>query len=35
MVSLLNMLMPHLYNLLATWEKQDSPVAQVYVAICR
>lgn len=35
MVSLLNMLMPHLYNLLAMWEKQDSPVAQVYVAICR
>ncbi|NXW23895.1 TMC6 protein, partial [Circaetus pectoralis] len=35
MVSLLNMLMPHLYNLLAKWEKQDSPVAQVYVAICR
>uniref|UniRef100_A0A8B9MY15 Transmembrane channel-like protein n=1 Tax=Accipiter nisus TaxID=211598 RepID=A0A8B9MY15_9AVES len=35
MVSLLNMLMPHLYNLLATREKQDSPVAQVYVAICR
>ncbi|XP_055650020.1 transmembrane channel-like protein 6 isoform X8 [Falco peregrinus] len=34
-VSLLNMLMPHLYNLLAMWEKQDSPVAQVYVAICR
>ncbi|XP_042658593.1 transmembrane channel-like protein 6 isoform X2 [Tyto alba] len=34
-VSLLNALMPHLYNLLATWEKQDSPVAQVYVAICR
>ncbi|NXS72321.1 TMC6 protein, partial [Pandion haliaetus] len=34
-VSLLNVLMPHLYNLLATWEKQDSPVAQVYVAICR
>ncbi|NXK12642.1 TMC6 protein, partial [Herpetotheres cachinnans] len=34
-VSLLNTLMPHLYNLLAMWEKQDSPVAQVYVAICR
>ncbi|KFZ57973.1 Transmembrane channel-like 6, partial [Podiceps cristatus] len=34
-VSLLNVLMPHLYNLLAMWEKQESPVAQVYVAICR
>ncbi|KAM6194234.1 transmembrane channel-like protein 6 [Sarcoramphus papa] len=34
-VSLLNTLMPHLYNLLAMWEKQDSPVAQVYVAISR
>uniref|UniRef100_A0A8C3J170 Transmembrane channel-like protein n=1 Tax=Calidris pygmaea TaxID=425635 RepID=A0A8C3J170_9CHAR len=31
-VSLLNVLMPHLYNLLATWEKQDSPVTEVYVA---
>lgn len=34
-VSLLNALMPHLYNVLAMWEKQDSPVAVVYVAICR
>ncbi|NXG00017.1 TMC6 protein, partial [Sakesphorus luctuosus] len=34
-VSLLNTLMPHLYNLLAMWEKQDSPVTQVYVAIFR
>ncbi|XP_053939081.1 transmembrane channel-like protein 6 [Cuculus canorus] len=34
-VSLLNTLMPHLYNLLAVWEKQDSPAAQIYVAICR
>uniref|UniRef100_A0A8C5X950 Transmembrane channel-like protein n=1 Tax=Malurus cyaneus samueli TaxID=2593467 RepID=A0A8C5X950_9PASS len=34
-VSLLNALMPHLYNLLATWEKQDSPVTRVYVAVCR
>ncbi|XP_072737609.1 transmembrane channel-like protein 6 [Ciconia boyciana] len=34
-VSLFNALMPHLYNLLAMWEKQDSPVAEVYVAICR
>ncbi|XP_053816364.1 transmembrane channel-like protein 6 isoform X1 [Vidua chalybeata] len=34
-VSLLNALMPHLYNLLAMWEKQDSPVTQVYVAITR
>ncbi|NXH15449.1 TMC6 protein, partial [Bucco capensis] len=35
MVSLLNTLMPYMYNLLAMWEKQDSPVARVYVAICR
>ncbi|XP_050175336.1 transmembrane channel-like protein 6 isoform X7 [Myiozetetes cayanensis] len=34
-VSLLNALMPHLYNLLAVWEKHDSPVTQVYVAIFR
>ncbi|XP_030317956.1 transmembrane channel-like protein 6 isoform X3 [Calypte anna] len=34
-VSLLNVLMPHLYNLLALWEKQDLPVTQLYVAICR
>ncbi|XP_064006881.1 transmembrane channel-like protein 6 isoform X2 [Pogoniulus pusillus] len=34
-VSLLNALMPHIYNLLAIWEKQDSPVARVYVAISR
>ncbi|NXJ83961.1 TMC6 protein, partial [Trogon melanurus] len=34
-VSLLNMLMPHLYNLLAIWERQDSPGVQVYVAVCR
>ncbi|XP_033374563.1 transmembrane channel-like protein 6 isoform X3 [Parus major] len=34
-VSLLNALMPRLYNLLAMWEKQDSPVTQVYVAIIR
>ncbi|NXC58824.1 TMC6 protein, partial [Aleadryas rufinucha] len=34
-VSLLNALMPHLFNLLAMWEKQDSPVTQVYVAIIR
>ncbi|NXB98993.1 TMC6 protein, partial [Orthonyx spaldingii] len=34
-VSFLNALMPHLYNLLAMWEKQDSPVTQIYVAIFR
>ncbi|XP_050837305.1 transmembrane channel-like protein 6 isoform X1 [Serinus canaria] len=34
-VSLLNALMPHLFNLLAMWEKQDSPVTQVSVAIIR
>ncbi|XP_071307616.1 transmembrane channel-like protein 6 isoform X1 [Agelaius tricolor] len=34
-VSFLNALMPHLFNLLAMWEKQDSPVTQVSVAIFR
>uniref|UniRef100_A0A8C3UQG0 Transmembrane channel-like protein n=1 Tax=Catharus ustulatus TaxID=91951 RepID=A0A8C3UQG0_CATUS len=34
-VSLLNAVMPHLFNLLALWEKQDSPVTQVSVAIFR
>uniref|UniRef100_A0A8D2QTF1 Transmembrane channel-like protein n=1 Tax=Zosterops lateralis melanops TaxID=1220523 RepID=A0A8D2QTF1_ZOSLA len=34
-VSLLNALMPYLFNFLAMWEKQDSPVTQVYVAIVR
>ncbi|XP_030920144.1 transmembrane channel-like protein 6, partial [Geospiza fortis] len=34
-VSLLNALVPHLFNLLAMWEKQDSPVTQVSVAIFR
>uniref|UniRef100_A0A8C3QXK7 Transmembrane channel-like protein n=1 Tax=Cyanoderma ruficeps TaxID=181631 RepID=A0A8C3QXK7_9PASS len=34
-VSLLNALMPHLFNLLAMWEKQDSPVTQVYMATIR
>ncbi|XP_053157234.1 transmembrane channel-like protein 6 isoform X2 [Hemicordylus capensis] len=35
LVSLINLLMPYLYNLLALWEKQESPVLEVYVAICR
>ncbi|TRZ14414.1 hypothetical protein HGM15179_012705 [Zosterops borbonicus] len=34
-VSLLNALMPYLFNFLAMWEKQDSPVTQLYVAIIR
>ncbi|KFP74816.1 Transmembrane channel-like 6, partial [Acanthisitta chloris] len=34
-VSLFNALMPHLYNCLAKWEKQDHPVTQVHVAMCR
>ncbi|XP_066188311.1 transmembrane channel-like protein 6 isoform X2 [Sylvia atricapilla] len=34
-VSLLNASMPYFFNLLAKWEKQDSPVTQVYVAIIR
>ncbi|XP_078240384.1 transmembrane channel-like protein 6 [Pogona vitticeps] len=35
LVSLINLLMPYMYNLLASWEKQDSPVLEVYVAISR
>uniref|UniRef100_A0A670Y542 Transmembrane channel-like protein n=1 Tax=Pseudonaja textilis TaxID=8673 RepID=A0A670Y542_PSETE len=34
-VSLINLLMPYLYNYLAAWEKQESPVLKVYVAISR
>ncbi|KAM6472899.1 transmembrane channel-like protein 6 isoform 2-T4 [Liasis olivaceus] len=34
-VSLINLLMPYLYNLLAAWEKLESPVLEVYVAISR
>uniref|UniRef100_A0A8C3XPC5 Transmembrane channel-like protein n=1 Tax=Chelydra serpentina TaxID=8475 RepID=A0A8C3XPC5_CHESE len=34
-VSLMNLVMPYLYNLLAAWEKQESPVLEVYMAICR
>ncbi|XP_032994960.1 transmembrane channel-like protein 6 [Lacerta agilis] len=35
LVSLINLLIPYIYNLLAAWEKQESPVLEVYVAICR
>ncbi|XP_061471864.1 transmembrane channel-like protein 6 [Rhineura floridana] len=35
LVSLINLLMPYMYNLLAAWEKQESPILEVYVAICR
>nr|XP_056723316.1 transmembrane channel-like protein 6 [Euleptes europaea] len=35
LVSLINLLMPYMYNLLAAWEKQESPVLEVYIAICR
>ncbi|NWI87702.1 TMC6 protein, partial [Pitta sordida] len=34
-VSLLNALMPRLYNLLAMWERQEAPMTQIYVAISR
>ncbi|NXS14386.1 TMC6 protein, partial [Neodrepanis coruscans] len=34
-VSLLNALMPRLYNLLAIWEKQDAPITQIYVSVFR
>ncbi|XP_048345939.1 transmembrane channel-like protein 6 isoform X2 [Sphaerodactylus townsendi] len=35
LVCLINLLMPYMYNLLAVWEKQESPVLEVYIAICR
>uniref|UniRef100_A0A8D0EEU5 Transmembrane channel-like protein n=1 Tax=Salvator merianae TaxID=96440 RepID=A0A8D0EEU5_SALMN len=35
LVSLINFFMPYVYNLLAALEKQESPVLEVYVAICR
>ncbi|KAJ6660328.1 hypothetical protein lerEdw1_017751 [Lerista edwardsae] len=35
LVSLINLLVPYAYNLLAVWEKRESPVLDVYVAICR
>nr|XP_033817950.1 transmembrane channel-like protein 6 isoform X2 [Geotrypetes seraphini] len=35
LVSLINLLLPYLYSLLSLWEKQDSPVLEVYIAICR
>lgn len=35
LVSLINLLAPYMYNLLAVWEKRESPVLEVYVAICR
>ncbi|XP_029454960.1 transmembrane channel-like protein 6 isoform X2 [Rhinatrema bivittatum] len=35
LVSLINLLLPYFYSLLALWEKQDSPILEVYIAICR
>ncbi|KAM6245489.1 transmembrane channel-like protein 6 [Porphyrio hochstetteri] len=34
-VSLINVLMPYLYDLLAMWERLESPVVQVYVSVSR
>ncbi|XP_007957803.1 transmembrane channel-like protein 6 [Orycteropus afer afer] len=34
-VSLANLLVPYLYRLLATLERHESPVLEVYVAVCR
>lgn len=34
-VCFLNLLLPYVYNLLALWEKLESPGLEVYVAICR
>ncbi|KAF7247253.1 Transmembrane channel-like protein 6 [Varanus komodoensis] len=35
LVSLINLLMSYMYNLLAVWEKQEHPGLKVYVAISR
>ncbi|KAM4691574.1 transmembrane channel-like protein 6 isoform 1-T2 [Rhinophrynus dorsalis] len=34
-VSVFNLLLPYMYHALGLWEKLDSPVLEVYVAICR
>ncbi|NWX94340.1 TMC6 protein, partial [Nothoprocta pentlandii] len=34
-VTLLSTAVPHVYNVLAAWEKHESPVLEVYVAVCR
>ncbi|XP_064378982.1 transmembrane channel-like protein 6 isoform X2 [Dromaius novaehollandiae] len=35
LVALMHAAVPHLYNVLAAWEEWDSPVREVYVAVCR
>ncbi|XP_056406126.1 transmembrane channel-like protein 6 isoform X3 [Hyla sarda] len=34
-VSLCNLLLPYMYHALGLWEKLDSPILDVYIAICR
>ncbi|KAG8446662.1 hypothetical protein GDO86_014204, partial [Hymenochirus boettgeri] len=34
-VSVCNLLLPYMYHALGLWERLDSPVLEVYVAICR
>ncbi|XP_044533056.1 transmembrane channel-like protein 6 [Gracilinanus agilis] len=34
-VCIINLVVPYLYNVFASWEQHDSPVLEVYVAICR
>ncbi|XP_053309159.1 transmembrane channel-like protein 6 isoform X2 [Spea bombifrons] len=34
-VSIFNLLLPYVYHGLGLWEKMDSPMLEVYVAICR
>ncbi|KAM3923687.1 transmembrane channel-like protein 6 [Leptodactylus fuscus] len=34
-VSLCNLLLPYMYHALGLWEKLDSPILEVYIAICR
>ncbi|XP_018089810.1 transmembrane channel like 6 L homeolog isoform X2 [Xenopus laevis] len=34
-VSVCNLLLPYMYHALGLWEKLDSPMLEVYVAICR
>ncbi|XP_073540284.1 transmembrane channel-like protein 6 isoform X1 [Phyllobates terribilis] len=34
-VSFCNLLLPYMYHALGLWEKLDSPILEVYIAICR
>lgn len=34
-VSLCNLILPYMYHALRLWERLDSPILEVYIAICR